>query len=125
MKRTNDNTRFAELFVKAGLVAAIAAVLLAPMTARSGDDQASHKQASHVEDARPMLKRASWNPLPLPPIPHLETMPWLNPDRAERAGGPMKIDTLLAPAFELMAPAVVVTAADARCASTPGLAGKG
>ena len=55
-----------------------------------------------------MLKRASWNSLPLPPIPHLATMPWLERKPAKR----MKIDTLLAPKFEFLSPAIANTTVD-------------
>ena len=62
-----------EIFVKAGLIAALAAVLLMPTTVKVAGDEL----APRVEHTWPMLKRASWNSLPLPPIPHLATMPWL------------------------------------------------
>jgi hypothetical protein len=121
MKRTNDNTPIAELFLKAGLVAAIAAALLAPTKVRADDKHPLN--APHA----PMLKRASWNDLPLPPIPYLETMPWLNAEwlGRDRAETPTKIDTLLAPKFELIGPAVVESGGSARLSSTPDLAGKG
>lgn len=94
MKRTNDLSRYIAFFVKAGLIAAIAAVLLAPTTIRAGGSEASPR----VEHAWPMLKRASFDALPLPPIPYLETMPWL---ARERTPAGFRIDTLLAPTFEL------------------------
>lgn len=118
MKRTNDNTRIVELFVKAGLVAAIAAALLAPTTIRAG----SNETALNADHAWPMPRRASCNALPLPPIAHLETMPWL---KLERAARPIKIDTLLAPPFEMMGPTVARSGSDARLSSTPGLSGNG
>ena len=52
---------------------------------------------------------ASWNALPLPPIPYLDTMPWLERERAAKR---MKIDTLLAPKFEFLSPAIANTTID-------------
>jgi hypothetical protein len=106
MKRTPYAPRIIEFFVKAGMIAALAAVLLAPMTIRATGSEL----ARHREHAWPMLKHASWNSLPLPPIPHLETMPWLT---VERSGRWTKIDTLLAPKFEIPGPA-----AGGECASS-------
>jgi hypothetical protein len=94
MKRTYDSSRFIVLFVKAGLIAAIAAVLLAPTTIKAGSEA-----GPLVEPAWPMQKRASFDALPLPPIPHLETMPWLARERTPES---FRIDTLLGPKFELM-----------------------
>jgi len=121
MKRTNNNSSIAELFLKAGLVAAIASALLAPAKVRADDKHPSI--ATHA----PMLSRASWNELPLPPIPYLETMPCLVPERfgLGRAEKPIKIDTLLAPKFELIGPAVAGSGGTARLSSTLDLAGKG
>jgi hypothetical protein len=110
MKQTFDSPRVIELFVKVGLIAALAAVLLAPMTIRA----TGNELGSRVEHTWPMLKRTSWNALPLPPIPHLATMPWLHwygLDQKRDATW-MKIDTLLAPKFELMGPAVAHTSCD-------------
>ena len=69
---------------------------------------ASDELAPRVEHTWPMLKRASWNSLPLPPIPYLATMPWLERKPAKR----MKIDTLLAPKFEFLSPAIANTTND-------------
>lgn len=86
MKRIHDNTRIAELFVKAGLIAAIAAALLLP-TAFSADGAGT---------APPGRSQA---PLPgqraqaiAPSVPHLTAIPWLTRERAPK--GP-KIDTLV------------------------------
>lgn len=126
MKRTHDNTRIAEFFVKAGLVAAIAAVLLAPGTVRAADDQPLGVE----RHSWTMLKRVSWDDLPLPPIPYLETMPWikwdwLNRQRPGPAEPPVKIDTLLAPEFKFMRPAVVESTGGTRLSSIVDLAGNG
>ena len=100
MKWTHDPTPIIEFFVKAGLITALAAALLAPMTINAhGKDCA--------EDAS-LLKRAASEALPLPPIPNLETMPWLVRAPAHKT---FKIDTLLAPKFEMMGPEVA-TAGD-------------
>jgi hypothetical protein len=105
MKRMHDNSNVIEFFVRLGLIAALAAALLAPMTVNvHGSDT-----ASRVEHGWPMLKRSSWNALPLPPIPYIETMPWLVHERAPKG---FKIDTLLAPKFE-MSPAVAEPGSDA------------
>ena len=98
MKRIHDTSRLTEFFIKAGLIAAIAAALLAPMTINAHGSDAAH--------GHPALKRTAWDALPLPPIPHLETMPWLNRERPQKT---LKIDTLLAPTFELTGPAVAGT----------------
>ena len=82
MKRMYDPTTIATVFIKAGLIAALAAVLLAPMTINAtGADNASGAD------------RAVADNLPLPPIPHLETMPWLTSAPAPRG---FRIDTLMA-----------------------------
>ena len=93
-----------EIFVKVGLIAALAAVLLMPTTVKVAGDEL----APRVEHTWPMLKRASWI-LPLPPIPHLATMPWL---KREPTAKRMKIDTLLAPKFEFLSPAIANTTVD-------------
>lgn len=95
MKRTNRSSHLIEAFVKAGLVAAIATALLIPTTIKVSGSES----AARVEHAWPMLKRASWDALPLPPIRHLETMPWLV---REPAPNGFKIDRLLGPKFEIM-----------------------
>jgi len=97
MKRTYDSSRIIAAFVKAGLVAALAAVLLAPTTIKVSGSEA----APRVEQPWPMLRRASFDALHLPPIPYLETMPWLTRERTPRG---FKIDTLLGPKFEFMQP---------------------
>jgi len=84
-------------FVKAGLVAALAAVLLAPATRLSGSE--AQPRVEHVSP----LTRASFDAIPLPPIPYLETMPWLV--RAPQPKGLMN-DRLLGPKFEFMQPQV-------------------
>jgi hypothetical protein len=95
MKRINQSSRLIEAFVKAGLVAAIAAALLVPTTIKVHGAEST----ARVEHAWPMLKRASWEALPLPPIPYLETMPWLVREPAPKG---FKIDRLLGPKFEMM-----------------------
>jgi hypothetical protein len=87
-----------DIFVKVGLIAALAAVLLMPTTIKVAGDEL----VPGVEHTTPVQKRGSWNALPLPPVPYLETMPWLVQERAPES---LKIDTLFAPKFE-MAPAV-------------------
>jgi hypothetical protein len=94
-KRMHDNSRVTELFIKAGLIAALAATALMPTTIKV------HSNDTRVEQGWP--KRGSTEALPLPPIPYLETMPWLIGERVPK--GPLKIDPLLAPKLE-MAPAV-------------------
>lgn len=111
MKRMRQTSHVTELFVRAGLVAALAAVLLAPMTIRADGGEGLQQGAS------PVLKASSWNALPLPPIPHLETMPWLVRERAQKG---FRIDTLLAPNFAVMGPAVAGRAARPLDASRNG-----
>jgi hypothetical protein len=94
MKRMNHSSRLIEMFVKAGLVAAIAVALLVPTTIKVSGSESSPL----IERAWPMLKRASWDALPLPPIPYLETMPWLVREPPPKA---FKIDRLLGPKFEM------------------------
>ena len=105
MKRTSNSPSPMEIFGKVGLIAALAAVLLMPTTVKVASDEL----APRVEHTWPMLKRASWNSLPLPPIPHLATMPWLEREPSAKR---MKIDTLLAPKFEFLGPAVANTTVD-------------
>lgn len=95
MKRMHDNSRVTEFFIRAGLVAALAAVALMPTTVKV------HGNDALVEEGRPMSKRDSRNVLPLPPIPDLERMPWLVQERAPKD---LRIDILSAPKHE-MAPA--------------------
>ncbi len=95
MKRMSQ-TSLTELFVKAGLIAALAAVLLAPMSIRADGGES-------LQPGAPALKASSWNVLPLPPIPHLDTMPWLVREPTQKR---FKIDTLLAPNFAIMGPAL-------------------
>jgi hypothetical protein len=104
MKRTSNSPTPAEIFVKAGLIAALAAVLLMPTTVKVASDE-----LGRVVHRAPMLTGASWNSLPLPPIPHLATMPWLERESGAKR---MKIDTWLAPKFELLGPAVGHTSCD-------------
>ena len=54
------------------------------------------------EASRPQVE--SWAALPLPPVPHLETMPWLTSGSLLR--GP-KIDTLLGPRIDTLGPFLV------------------
>jgi hypothetical protein len=48
--------------------------------------------------------QSEWAALPLPPVPHLETMPWLTSGSLVR--GP-KIDMLLGPKIETLGPFLV------------------
>jgi hypothetical protein len=108
MKRMNDNSHMAEFLIKTGLIAALAAIALMPTTVNvRGDD-------GRVEQGWPMPQRGSWDALPLPPIPYLETMPWLIQERASKG---LKIDTLLAPKFE-MAPEAAGAPAEETLSST-------
>jgi len=105
MKRTSNSPNPVEIFVMAGLISALAAVLLMPTTVKVAGDELAPPLA-HIS---PMLKRASWDSLPLSPIPHLATMPWLERELSAKR---MKIDTLLAPKFELLGPAVAKDTVD-------------
>jgi hypothetical protein len=53
---------------------------------------------------QPVRPRASWDGLSLRPVPHLDTMPWLNSGSAIR--GP-KMDILLGPQLETVGPFLV------------------
>jgi hypothetical protein len=67
MKRMQDPTAITEFFVKAGLIAALAAALLAPLTINAhGKDCAGGCS---------LLKRAASEALPLPLIPHRGARP--------------------------------------------------
>ena len=103
MKRMHDNSRVTEFFIRAGLVAALAAVALLPTTVKV------HGSDALVEEGWPMSKRDSRKALPLPPIPDLERMPWLVQKRPSPKD--LRIDTLFAPRHE-MAPAVGIKADD-------------
>jgi hypothetical protein len=96
MKGINQSSRLTEFVIKTGLIAAIAAALLAPMTINAN----GHEAPPHVVGAVP--DHASWNALALPPITHLETMPWLVRQRAPKS---FELDMLFGPAFEIV-PAV-------------------
>jgi len=89
MKRIHDTSRIAELFVKIGLIAAIAGALLVPASINANG-------AETVRDGQTAFAPASGTPppLPFPPIAHLDTMPWLDLDRS---GKKLRIDTLLVP----------------------------
>jgi hypothetical protein len=54
--------------------------------------------------ARQAPPRAAWDGLPLPPVPHLDMMRWLNSGPALK--GP-KIDLLLGPELETLGPFLV------------------
>ena len=110
MKRTYDSSRFIAFFVKAGLVAALAAVLLAPATIKVSGSEAQPR----VEHVSP-LKRASFDAIPLPPIPYLETTPWLV--RAPQPKG-LTNDRLLGPKFEFMQPEITGGGAPLRAATS-------
>jgi hypothetical protein len=87
MKRINETSRTTELFIKAGLTAAIAGALLLPVSIN-----ANGAGANGTERARSISRPSET--LPLPPIPHLDTMPWLG---LERPHGTLKMDILLSP----------------------------
>jgi hypothetical protein len=48
--------------------------------------------------------RVSWDRLPLPPVPHLETMQWLNAGPAKKG---LKTDVLLGPKLEMLGPVLI------------------
>jgi hypothetical protein len=48
--------------------------------------------------------RASWDGLPLPPVPHLDTMQWLNARPAIKG---LKTDVLLGPKLETLGPFLI------------------
>lgn len=65
----------------------------------------------------------SWDALPLPPVPHLDTMPWLSSGSALK--GP-KIDILFGPKLESLGPFLTQPAIpDARFSSGDGASGRG
>jgi hypothetical protein len=107
-KRMSDSPRAVEMFIKAGLIIAVAAVLLMPTSIKVSGEELMRGSSG------PAVKQASWPSLPLPPIPHLATMSWLG---REPVAKPMKIDTLLAPKFELFGPAAAETVGDDRAPS--------
>jgi hypothetical protein len=113
-KRKPDSSHVTELFITAGLIAALAAAVLMPTTVKIRANEA------RAEQDRPMLTRG-WNALPLPPIPYLETMPWLVQELGPKG---LKIDTLLAPKFE-MAPALAGEADDGAPLSAPDYSRRG
>jgi hypothetical protein len=92
------SSRLTEFIIKTGLIAAIATALLAPMTINANGHEAMPDVAEAVPD------RPSWNALVLPPITHLETMPWLVRQHAPTKS--FELDMLLGPAFEFVGPAV-------------------
>lgn len=100
MKRIHDSTRIAELFIKAGLIAAIAATLLLPASISANGAEATPPGERHASLPAPRA-----NGIPLPPIPHLDAIPWLALERAQR--GP-KIDMLF-PAPANPDPALALT----------------
>ena len=88
MKRINETNRTTELFIKAGLTAAIAAALLLPVSINAnGADAPGSTRAPFASERS--------HGLPLPPIPHLDTMPWHGLGRPH---GALKTDILLLPA---------------------------
>ena len=82
MKRIHDTNRTTELFIKAGLTAAITGALVLPVSIKANGADATG------------LERAAFTSQPLPPIPRLDTMPWLV---LERPHGALKTDILLMP----------------------------
>ena len=67
----------------------LAGALMAPTTGLASESAFSNDGARQAASKFP-------EKLPLPPIPHLETMPWMNFDLETK--GP-KVDTLLPPSF--------------------------
>lgn len=94
MKRIHDRTRarLAELFVKAGLIAAIAAALSLPASINAHGAEAAPLDARHSS-----LPAQHMQAIRLPPIPHLDAIPWLALDRASK--GP-RIDLLVPASVE-------------------------
>jgi hypothetical protein len=78
-----------EYAIKVGLTCAIAATLMLPSSTALGSDRGG--------------QQSTLAPLPLPPIEHLETIPWFALQPSPQA---LKIDTLLGPKYELFGPAV-------------------
>lgn len=64
------------------------------------------------------LQGSSWEALMLPPVPYLDTMPWLKSDSALK--GP-KIDILLGPKLETIGPFLVQPTIPATQFSSSGL----
>ena len=71
----------------------LAGALMAPTTGLASENAFSNDGARQAAPKFP-------EKLPLPPIPHLETMPWMNLDLETK--GP-KVDTLLPPSFAVPA----------------------
>jgi hypothetical protein len=67
----------------------LAGALMAPTTGLASESAFSNDGARQAASKFP-------EKLPLPPIPHLETMPWMNFDLETK--GP-RVDTLLPPSF--------------------------
>jgi hypothetical protein len=89
MKRIHDTTHLTEQFVKAGLLAAIAATMLLPTAINAdGAEQAARTKGPLVLSGQPAYS------LPLPAIPNLDAIPWLTLDRAPKAA---QIGALLSP----------------------------
>ena len=87
MNRMHDDNRTIKLLIKAGLTAAIAGTLLLPVSIN-----AHGANASSPGERAPLVEAP--DALPLPPIPHLVTMPWLALDRAPKV---FRTDILLVP----------------------------
>jgi hypothetical protein len=71
---------------------------------RSSPPRWEAKAPSACGARQPVRPRASWDGSPLPPVPHLDTMPWFNSGSAIR--GP-KMDILLGPQLEMVGPFLV------------------
>jgi hypothetical protein len=93
MNRFYQSSQLAEWLVKAGLIAALACVLLLPTTIRTEGAETRAQAAQAFDEG----KRANWQELRLPPIKHLDTMPWLVREPARET---MRIDMLLPPRFD-------------------------
>lgn len=92
-----------EVAVKVGLTGAVAAILLLPSTLRVNSAESSDRPSGLTS-------------LTLPPIEHLDTIPWfaLKPQPQF-----LRIDTLLGPQFEMLGTIVASRSTDSNLALPP------
>jgi hypothetical protein len=95
MNCKHDINRTTELLIKAGLTTAIAGALLLPVSINGNG-----ANASGPGERAPFVQAS--NTLALPPIPHLDAIPWLALDRSQKA---FRTDILLVPESPLSVPA--------------------